>query len=157
MEICVISVGKVVSEWISKGIGIFESRIAHYIKYSSLTIPDIKNSKSLSIENIKEEEGKAILAHINSSDFIVLMDEKGKEFTSREFASWNQKKMNSGIKRLVIIIGGPYGFSQTLYSKANSLIALSKMTLTHEMARLILTEQLYRAMTILKGEQYHHD
>lgn len=157
MEICVISVGKVVSEWISKGIGIFESRIAHYIKYSSLTIPDIKNSKSLSIENIKEEEGKAILANINSSDFIVLMDEKGKEFTSREFASWNQKKMNSGIKRLVIIIGGPYGFSHTLYSKANSLIALSKLTLTHEMARLILTEQLYRAMTILKGEPYHHD
>lgn len=157
MEICILSVGKVNTPWIQKGLELFESRINKYIKFSVLIIPDIKNTKSLSIENIKEEEGKSILSNLNPSDFVVLMDEKGKEFTSRCFSDWIQKQMNSGRKRLVLIIGGPYGFSSNLYSKADSLISLSKMTFTHEMAKLILTEQTYRALTILKGEPYHHD
>lgn len=152
-----VSVGKISSSWIQEGINLFESRIGKYIKFSSIIIPDIRNSKSLSKENIKEEEGKAILNNIQSSDLMVLLDEKGKEFTSREFSDWIQKQMNSGRKRLMLVIGGPFGFSNDVYNRADYKIALSKMTFTHEMAKLILSEQIYRAMTILKGEPYHHD
>lgn len=157
MELCVVSVGKISSSWIQEGINLFESRIGKYIKFSSIIIPDIRNSKSLSKENIKEEEGKVILNNIQSSDLMVLLDEKGKEFTSREFSNWIQKQMNSGRKRLMLVIGGPFGFSNDVYNRADYKIALSKMTFTHEMAKLILSEQIYRAMTILKGEPYHHD
>ena len=157
MEICILSVGKISNPWIQEGIKQFEARIVNYIKFSNIIIPDIKNARSLTIDKIKEEEGKLILNNILPSDIIVLMDEKGKEFTSRGFSDWIQKKMNTGRKRLVIIIGGPYGFSQEVCSKVESLIALSKMTFTHEMAKLILTEQIYRSMTILRGEPYHHD
>lgn len=157
MEICVINVGKTNASWIKEGIDLFESRIVKYIKYSSISIPDIKNSRNLSIDTIKEEEGKLILQNLSSSDLVVLMDEKGKELSSREFSEWIQKQMNSGRKRLTIIIGGPYGFSESVYKKADSKLALSKMTFTHEMAKLILTEQIYRGMTLLKGEPYHHD
>lgn len=157
MEICILSVGKISSPWIQKGIEIFESRLGKYIKYTSFIIPDIKNSKTLSKETIKEEEGKLMISFFNSSDFIVLMDEKGKEFSSRELSEWTQKQMNSGKKRMVLVIGGPYGFSKEVYDRANIMLALSKMTFTHEMAKLILTEQVYRALTILKGEPYHHD
>ena len=157
MEICVVSVGKISSKWIQEGIDLFESRISRYVKFSSVIIPDVKNSKSMPVENLKEEEGKLIVTNLTSSDFVVLMDEKGKEHTSRGFAEWVQKQMNTGRKRLVLVIGGPYGFSQEVYSRADSMIALSKMTFTHEMAKLLLSEQIYRAMTILKGEPYHHD
>lgn len=157
MEICILNVGKVESEWLAKGISLFESRIEKYIRFSLITVPDIKNAKSLSKEAIKEEEGKGLLSHLSSSDFVVLMDEKGKEQTSREFSVWLQKQMNSGRKRVVLVVGGPYGFSKNLYTRADALLSLSKMTFTHEMAKLILTEQVYRAMTILRGEPYHHD
>ena len=157
MEICVLSVGKISSTWIQQGIELFETRIGKYLKFSTIILPDIKNAKSLSIETIKEEEGKLILNKLQPSDHVVLMDEKGKEYSSREFADWIQRQMNSGRKRLVIIIGGPFGFSNSVYERANSKIALSKMTFTHEMAKLVLSEQIYRAMTILKGEPYHHD
>lgn len=157
MEICVLSVGKISSQWIKQGIDLFESRIIKYTRFSSFIIPDLKNSKSLSKDTIKEEEGKSILAQLTPGDIVVLLDEKGKEQTSKEFASWIQKQMNTGRKRLVLIIGGPYGFSQNVYQKADLMIALSKMTLTHEMAKLVLTEQLYRSMTILNGEPYHHE
>ena len=156
MEICVLSVGKIATSWIQEGIQLFETRVVRYVKYSSLIIPDIKNAKSLSLDSLKDEEGKAILQNINSSDFVVLLDEKGKEQTSVEFAQWIQKQMNTGRKRLLLIIGGPFGFSDAVYTRADSKIALSKMTFTHEMAKLILTEQIYRALTILKGEPYHH-
>lgn len=157
MEICVLSVGKISSPWIKEGLSLFEPRIGKYIKFSSIIIPDIKNAKSYSIDNIKDAEGKSLMKCIVPSDYIVLMDERGKEYTSREFSGWIQKQMNTGIKRLVIIIGGPFGFSSEIYSRADALISLSKMTFTHEMAKLILTEQIYRAYTILKGEPYHHD
>lgn len=157
MEIVLLSVGKISSSWIQQGIELYEKRIVRYIKFSSVIIPDIKNSKSLSIENIKEEEGKIICSNFNQSDYVVLMDEKGKEFSSRGFSDWIQKQMNGGLKRLVLVIGGPYGFSRGVYTRANSLISLSKLTFTHEMAKLILTEQIYRSFTILKGEPYHHD
>lgn len=156
MEICILNVGKVGTDWIRQGIALFETRIERYIKFSSLSTPDIKNVRSLSKETIKEEEGKNILQQLNPGDFVVLMDEKGREFTSVEFANWIQKQMNTGKKRLVLIIGGPFGFSEAVYSRADAKVALSKMTLTHEMAKLFLTEQIYRAMTILRGEPYHH-
>lgn len=157
MEICILSIGKINNPWLSEGIKSYESRISNYIKFSINILPDIKNVKNLTKENIKEEEGRLILANISGSDLVVLLDEKGQEFTSREFADWIQKKLNSGRKKLVLIIGGPYGFSKNVYDRADSKIALSKMTFTHEMAKLLLIEQLYRAMTILRGEPYHHD
>ena len=156
MEICLLSIGKVSTSWIQDGIAVFESRLGRYIKYSPLVLSDIRNAKNLSIDKIKEEEGKLILENLLPSDFIVLMDEKGQQFTSVSFSEWIQKQMNSGRKRLIFIIGGPYGFSSSVYERADYKIALSKMTFTHEMAKLILTEQLYRSMTILKGEPYHH-
>lgn len=157
MDICVLSVGKISTPWIRQGIEQFESRINNYTKFTSVIIPDLKNSKSLSTEKIKDEEGKALLSNLTLSDIVVLMDERGKEFTSRGYSEWIQKQMNSGRKRLVFIIGGPFGFSQEMYNRADFLIALSKMTFTHEMAKLFLSEQIYRSMTILKGEPYHHD
>lgn len=157
MEVSVISVGKISSEWINAGISMYESRISRYIKYSPVIVPDLKNAKTLSKENIKEDEGKLILNELSQSDFVVILDEKGKEFNSREFAEWIQKQMNTGMKRLIFVIGGPYGFSNKVYERANSKIALSKFTFTHELAKLVLTEQIYRAFTILKNEPYHHD
>ena len=157
MELCILSIGKISTDWINEGIQNFDSRIGKYLKFSSIILPDIKNVKSLTKESIKEEEGKVILQALNPSDYVILMDEKGKEYTSRELSGWLQKQMNSGRKRMVFILGGPYGFSETVYLRADSKIALSKLTFTHEMAKLFLTEQLYRSLTILKGEPYHHD
>lgn len=157
MEICVLSIGKISTPWIKEGIEQFESRIKNYVKFNPNILLDLKGQKSFTIDKIKEEEGRLILNSLNQGDLVILMDEKGKEFTSRGFSEWIQKQMNTGKKRLVLIIGGPYGFSQDVYSRADTMIALSKMTLTHEMAKLLLTEQIYRALTILKGEPYHHD
>ena len=157
MDLAILSIGKIASSWILQGIEAFETRLKRYTKFSQIIIPDIKNGASLAIEVRKEEEGKEILKQLSASDFVVLMDEKGKEYTSREFSEWIQKQMNSGKKRLVLIIGGPFGFSKDVYNRADAKLALSKMTLTHEMAKLVLTEQVYRAFTILKGEPYHHD
>ncbi|MCH5230936.1 MAG: 23S rRNA (pseudouridine(1915)-N(3))-methyltransferase RlmH [Muribaculaceae bacterium] len=157
MEITILSIGRISLDWIQKGLELFESRIGRYIKFSVQVLPDIRNAKSLSVEQIKTEEGKNLLAQINPTDYVVLLDEKGREFTSRGFAEWIQKQMNSGRKRLLLIIGGPYGFSEAVYERADTKIALSSMTFTHEMAKLLLTEQIYRAMTILRREPYHHD
>ncbi|MCH5225984.1 MAG: 23S rRNA (pseudouridine(1915)-N(3))-methyltransferase RlmH [Muribaculaceae bacterium] len=157
MEINLLSIGKISSEWIQKGLENFESRIGKYIKYSTTIIPDIRNSKALNSEQQKEEEGRAIINRLQPSDFVVIMDERGLEQTSREFASWLQRQMNTGRKRIVLIIGGPFGFSDDVYRRADCKLSLSKMTFTHEMAKLFLTEQIYRAMTILRGEPYHHD
>ena len=157
MEIVLLSVGKIITPWIHDGLELFESRISRYNKFTTIILPDIKNSKSLSKESIKEEEGRLIVESLNSSDFVVLLDERGKEYTSRELSLWFQKQMNAGRKRVVFVVGGPFGFSRGVYEKAHALLALSKMTFTHEMAKLILTEQIYRSLTILKGEPYHHD
>ena len=157
MEILLMSVGKVNSPWITKGLEEFEKRLSKYMKFSAKIIPDIRNTKSLTKEQIKISEGKSILAEILGSDYVVLLDEKGEEFSSQKFSSWLEKKMASGKKRIIFIIGGPFGFSEEVYAKADSKIALSKMTFTHEMAKLFFTEQLYRAFTILNNEPYHHE
>ena len=156
MKICLLVIGKTDEDYLQKGIELFFKRIPHYISFEMKTISDIKNSKNLSEDQQKEKEGDLILQQINTSDELFLLDEQGMEVSSTEFAHFLEKKMISGIKRLVFVIGGPYGFSQNVYSRANGKVSLSKMTFSHQMVRLIFLEQLYRAMTILKGEPYHH-
>ena len=124
--------------------------------FSITVIPELKNTKSLSFQQQKEREGKLILAKLQSSDHVVLLDEHGKDFRSVEFARWIEQK-NASVRRLVFVIGGPYGFSEAVYSRANEKISLSKMTFSHQMVRLVFVEQIYRACTIIKGEPYHHE
>ncbi len=156
MEIKLLAIGKTDSTQLQNLIDTYTKRLGFYIKFSLLIIPDIKNAKNLSETQQKTKEGELILSKLNSGDVLVLLDEHGKEFDSVGFSKFLQKKMNSGIKQLVFAIGGPYGFSNDVYSKANGKISLSKMTFSHQMVRLFFTEQLYRGFTILKNEPYHH-
>lgn len=149
-------IGKTDEPYLQKGIDLFLKRIPHYVPFELKIIPDLKNSKNLSEDQQKEKEGELIIQQLTGFDELILLDEQGTEVSSVAFARFLEKKMLSGIKRLVFVIGGPYGFSESVYSKAAGKISLSKMTFSHQMVRLIFTEQLYRAMTILKGEPYHH-
>ncbi len=157
MQITLIAIGKTDSVDLEQLISIYEKRLQHYIKFQFQIIPDIKNSKNLSETQQKDKEGELILAQLQPSDALILLDEKGKQYTSVEFSQFLQKKMNSGIKNLVLAIGGPYGFSEAVYERANGKISLSKMTFSHQMVRLFLVEQLYRGFTILRNEPYHHE
>lgn len=157
MKIKLLVIGKTDDKNLIQLIENYQNRLQHYIKFELDVIPDIKNVKNLSQLQQKEKEGELILNRIQSSDQLILLDEKGKEFRSLEFASWLQKKMNSGIKQLVLVIGGPYGFSEAVYKKSSGKIALSKMTFSHQMIRLFVVEQLYRGFTILRNEPYHHE
>ena len=157
MKICLLVIGKTDKAYLQKGIELFHKRIPHYIPFELKIIPDVKNAKNLSEDLQKEKEGELILQQIVGSDELFLLDENGEEFTSIKFARFLEKKMVAGLKRLVFVIGGPYGFSASVYSKAIGKVSLSKMTFSHQMVRLIFLEQLYRAMTILKGEPYHHE
>jgi 23S rRNA (pseudouridine1915-N3)-methyltransferase len=157
MKICLLVIGKTDEEYLQKGIELFMKRIPHYISFEMKVIPDLKNSKNLSEEQQKAKEGELILLQLIPSDDLLLLDEQGLETSSVDFARFLEKKMISGIKRLVFLIGGPYGFSESVYARANGKVSLSKMTFSHQMVRLIFLEQLYRAMTILKGEPYHHE
>lgn len=157
MKVTLIIVGKTVNKELVKLIDEFTERVQHYLKFEISVIPELKNTKSLSSEQQKTLEGDLISKLIQPGDYCVLLDEGGKEFRSVEFSKWMSHKMNTVSKRLVFIIGGPYGFSDKIYSIANEKISLSKMTFSHQMVRLIFIEQLYRAMTILNGEPYHHE
>jgi 23S rRNA (pseudouridine1915-N3)-methyltransferase len=156
MKIKLLCIGKTDSDYISKGLKEYENRLKHYISFESVYIPDIKNSKNLSENQQKEKEGELIKNQVKDTDYIVLLDERGKDFSSVEFSKFIEKQMVSGSKGLIFVIGGPYGFSKDMYERANAKISLSKMTFSHQMVRLIFTEQLYRAMTIINGEPYHH-
>tara|TARA_B100000929_G_scaffold287135_1_gene273330 strand:+ start:188 stop:706 length:519 start_codon:yes stop_codon:yes gene_type:complete len=156
MTIKLLAIGKTDSKALSQLISEYEKRLVHYIKFELEIIADIKNSKNLSEAQQKEKEGELILKKLNPTDVLVLLDENGKQFNSEAFSEYLQKKMNAGIKQLVIAIGGPYGFSETVYSRAQGKISLSKMTFSHQMVRLFATEQIYRAFTILRNEPYHH-
>ncbi|MCE9538314.1 MAG: 23S rRNA (pseudouridine(1915)-N(3))-methyltransferase RlmH [Bacteroidetes bacterium] len=134
----------------------YEQRLKHYISFETIVIPDLKNTKALSIEQQKQKEGELIFKNIQSSDRLILLDENGKEYSSVNFSDFIQQQMNSGIKNIVFVVGGPYGFSEEIYKRAHGKISLSKMTFSHQMVRLFFVEQLYRAMTILKNEPYHH-
>lgn len=150
-------VGKTDKTWLQEGIDLFQKRIPHYLPFEYQIIPDIRNAKNLSADQQKEKEGELILAQLKSGDELILLDERGDEFRSAQFASFLEKKMVGGTKALVFCIGGPYGFSPGVYRATAGKISLSKMTFSHQMVRLIFCEQLYRALTILKGEPYHHE
>ncbi|MGY8947534.1 MAG: 23S rRNA (pseudouridine(1915)-N(3))-methyltransferase RlmH [Flavobacteriales bacterium] len=156
MEIQLICIGKTDDPDLQKLISNYENRLKHYIKFTLLVIPDIKDAKNLSKEQQKTKEGELIENQIRISDVVVLLDENGKEFSSVGFSEYLNKKMSSGCKRLIFIVGGPYGFSKTLQQKYKAKISLSQMTFSHQMIRLFFVEQLYRANTILKNEPYHH-
>lgn len=156
MKITLLVVGKTTDTHIELLIREYQKRLAHYIPFNIQVIPELKNTKALTLEQQKQTEGELILRTINSSTDLVLLDEHGKEFRSIEFADYLQKKMSSG-RDVVFVVGGPYGFSQAVYERANGKISLSKMTFSHQMVRLFFVEQIYRAMTILRGEPYHHE
>ena len=157
MKITLLAIGKTNAKYLQEGIEQYTKRLGHYIPFELKILPDVKTTKSLTTDKQKEMEGQMFLAAIGQGDWVTLLDERGKEFTSREFANYIDKKMVTLPKNLIFIIGGPYGFSQEMYNRANEKLSLSKMTFSHEMIRLFFIEQIYRAMTILKGEPYHHD
>lgn len=156
MTIQLIAIGKTDNKQLNILIDNYIKRLSFYINFSIEIIPDIKNSKNLSEAQQKQKEGALILSKLKPTDILILLDENGKQFDSIAFSAYLQKHMNSGIKQLVFVIGGPYGFSEDVYKKANGKISLSKMTFSHQMIRLFFIEQLYRGFTILKNEPYHH-
>lgn len=156
MQIKLLAVGKTDSAAIAELTEIYTKRLTRYIRFEIQIIPDLKKRAKLSFEQQKKQEGDLILNQLSPSDFVVLLDEAGKQFTSMAFANYLQQRMNSGIKNLVFIIGGPYGVSEEVYQRANSKLSLSKMTFSHQMVRLFFAEQLYRAFSILNNEPYHH-
>jgi len=156
MKTLLILVGRTVNKHFCAGIDDYNERIGHYMPFEIKVIPDIKNTRNITEEQQKQAEGELILKQIQPTDTVVLLDEHGHEYRSTEFSKWLEQKRNTA-RRLVFIIGGAYGFSNDIYSRANEKISLSKMTFSHQMVRLIFTEQLYRACTIIKGEPYHHE
>jgi 23S rRNA (pseudouridine1915-N3)-methyltransferase len=157
MKITLIAIGKTDDAYILEGITKYLKRLKHYIKFELVIIPDLKNSKNLTEDEQKTKEAELFFKLIQSTDQLVALDEKGIEFTSTQFADFINKKMIGSVQNLVFLIGGPYGFDQKIYQRANYKISLSKMTFSHQMIRLFFVEQAYRAFTILKGEPYHHE
>ena len=156
MKITLLVVGKTTSAQVESLIQEYQKRLAHYIPFTLQVVPELKNTKALTPDQQKQAEGELILRAVAQSADLVLLDEHGKEFRSIEFADYIQKKMSSG-RDVVFVVGGPYGFSEAVYQRANGKISLSKMTFSHQMVRLFFVEQIYRAMTILRGEPYHHE
>lgn len=157
MKITLLVIGKTDASYIKEGLDVYLKRLKHYVNFEIQIIPDIKKVKNLSFENQKRREGEQILSKKDTGKELHLFDEKGKTFSSRELAGFLEKKMLSGLKELVFVIGGPYGFSDDVYKNASSKISLSRLTFSHQMVRLLCVEQIYRAFTILKNEPYHHD
>lgn len=156
MKVTLILNGKTEDDYIQKGFAIFEQRLKHYLPFECMVIPALKNTKALSIEQQKQKEAELVFKYLQPADRVILLDENGKEYSSTGFSGFIQQQMNAGIKNLVFVVGGPYGFSEELYKRATAKISLSKMTFSHQMVRLFFAEQLYRAMTILRNEPYHH-
>lgn len=157
MKIALVVIGKTDAGYFVEAINEYKNRLVHYIPFEMEVIPDIKNVKNLSEAQQKEKEGELILKTLQAGDQMVLLDDKGKEFTSIQFSAYIERKMHTVSKRLVFVVGGPYGFSEAVYKAASEKISLSKMTFSHQMIRLIFVEQVYRAMTILNNEPYHHE
>lgn len=157
MKIKLLAIGKTDQKQLQLLIDEYEQRLKHYVKFHLEIISDIKKAKYLTQEQQKEKEGELILSKIQNTDQLILLDDKGKQFTSVAFSKYLQKKMNSGLKQLVFVIGGPYGFSKAVYAKAQGKISFSTMTFSHQMIRLFVVEQIYRGFTILRNEPYHHE
>ncbi|MCI5707677.1 MAG: 23S rRNA (pseudouridine(1915)-N(3))-methyltransferase RlmH [Odoribacter sp.] len=157
MKVCLLVIGKTDASYIREEIAEYEKRLTRYIPYEMKVLPDVKNAKNLTESLQKEREGEMLLEQFQPGDFVVLLDERGRQYSSMEFSQFLAQKMLGTVKRLVFVVGGPYGFSDGVYKRANDKISLSKMTFSHQMVRMIFAEQIYRAMTILKGEPYHHE
>lgn len=157
MKITLLTVGKTDKDWVRQGMDIYVSRLKHYIPFSVVEIPELKNVSSLSKDQIKTREGELILKNIRPTDDLILLDERGKEYTSVELAKVIQDKISYAGKDMVYVIGGAYGFSEEVYRRADSKISLSRMTFSHQMVRAIFVEQIYRVFTIMRGEPYHHE
>ncbi|MFC0262543.1 23S rRNA (pseudouridine(1915)-N(3))-methyltransferase RlmH [Fontibacter flavus] len=156
MQIKLLAVGKTDHAALQSLIEEYVKRLGFYIKFDLEIIQDLKNTKSLREATQKDKEGEMILKKVQASDALILLDENGKQYSSEDFSDYIQKKMNSGLKQLIFVIGGPYGFSDAVYQRANGMVSLSKMTFSHQMVRLFFVEQLYRAFTIIRNEPYHH-
>lgn len=156
MKTELILVGKTTDKHFQAGIDDYVGRVGHYMPFSVVVIPELKNTKAMSQAEQKQREGELILSKVQEGDALVLLDEKGKSLRSVEFAKWLEKRQHDG-RKLVFCIGGPYGFSDAVYQRANDMVSLSPMTFSHQMVRLVFTEQLYRACTIIRGESYHHE
>ena len=157
MKITLAVIGKTETGFVRQGIDEYVKRLRHYVAFDIQYIGDVRNTRNMSEAQQKSAEGKVLLAALETSDHVVLLDEHGTERTSMDYSQWLQRRLSSGCKRLVFVVGGPYGFSQEVYDRANEKISLSKMTFPHELVRLVFVEQLYRAFTILKHEPYHHE
>lgn len=157
MSIDLIVVGKTDSAEVERLIVDYAKRVNHYCKFSIVTLPDLKGNRNMTPKQQRMAEGEAILKQLSTSDYVVLLDERGTQYRSVEFAEWLQKRLNSGVKRLVLIVGGAFGFSEEVYSRADGKISLSPMTFTHQFVRVIFAEQIYRAFTILRNEPYHNE
>ena len=156
MKIKLIAIGKTQGDWLINGIGDYKNRLKHYTNYECIEIPDIKNRANLTVDKLKEMEQVEIEKYLDKDSFIIALDENGKEYTSENFSNYIEKKMTFETKSIIFIIGGAFGISKAILKRCNDKIALSKMTFSHQMVRLVFTEQLYRAFTILKNEKYHH-
>ena len=156
MKITLLLVGKTDDSTIGQLVDDYTKRLSHYVSFNQQALPDLKKTKHLTQEQQKQQEGNLLMAQIAPSDYVILLDEKGKQYSSIRFSEFIQKQLNSGVKHVVFVVGGPYGFSDLIYERSNALLSLSPMTFSHQMVRLFFTEQLYRAFTILKGEPYHH-
>lgn len=157
MKITLLAIGKTATKYIQDGIDVYLKRLSHYIPFELKILPDVKNTRAISADKQKELEEAIFMTAIQSGDVVVLLDERGKEMTSKEFSEYINKKMSVVHKNLIFVIGGPYGFSSGMYERAQDKISLSRMTFSHEMVRLFFVEQIYRGMTILRGEPYHHE
>lgn len=157
MKITLLSIGKTEEKYLLQGIDIYLKRLKHYIKLKILELPELKNTKGLSQDQQKTKEAELVLKKITATDFVVLLDERGQELSSFQFADLLSKRMLASTQNLVFVIGGPYGFDTSVYQRANEKLSLSKLTFSHQMVRLFFVEQVYRAFTILKGEPYHHE
>lgn len=157
MKMTLVCIGKTDDRFIQEGIDKYLGRLKHYVSFNIVIIPDVKNVKNMSKLQQMEKESELFLKHINNQDFVILLDERGKEFRSVEFSEYLSKKMVAGVSHMVLLIGGPYGFSDQIRARANNFLSLSKMTFSHQMIRLFFVEQVYRAFTIMKNEPYHHE
>ena len=157
MKITLLTVGRTDVEWVRKGLYLYVSRLRHYVPFSLIEIPELKNVSALAREQIKQKEGELVLKALKPSDCVILLDERGREYRSIEFSAMLEDRMSRGGRDLVFVVGGAYGFSDAVYSRSDEKISLSKMTFSHQMVRTIFAEQLYRAFTIMKGEPYHHE
>ena len=157
MEVKLITVGKTDVPWVKEGLDLYVSRLRHYVPFTLVEIPQLKNVSAFSQEQIKEKEGELILKQVAPGETVILLDERGRQYRSVEWADWIQRQLSLGGKGLVFVVGGAYGFSQKVYDRANGLVSLSKMTFSHQMVRTVFAEQLYRAFTIIRGEPYHHE